>query len=98
MYPNQKHEFEQSQSHGLNMASDDLPDPFFLDDTLDDPLSARFPPPRVVPSPQPNPLPKPRVIRGLRAPSLFLPIPSVRGHHAIARPSLNLRAAHLLAG
>lgn len=60
------------------MSSDDIPDPFFLDDddTLDDPLSARHTP--AIPSPRPAPPPKLRVVRGLRNPSLFLPIPSVR--------------------
>ncbi|KAF8317924.1 hypothetical protein DL93DRAFT_481867 [Clavulina sp. PMI_390] len=74
------------------MASEDIPDPFFLDDD-DDPLSARptsapirpsstpaasAPPPgpqnvRVAP---PNPVHRPRVIKGLRNPALFLPIPT----------------------
>lgn len=53
----------------------DIPDPFLVDDD-DAPLSTRLTSP--IPAKRPISPAQPRLIRGLRAPSLFLPIPSVR--------------------
>jgi hypothetical protein len=54
----------------------DVPDPFLDDD--DEPLSARLTSASPTLARHPVPLAQPRVVKGLRAPSLFLPIPSVR--------------------
>jgi len=52
----------------------DIPNPFLVDDD-DEPLSARLASP--TPAKRPMSPAHPGVLRGLRAPSLFLPIPSV---------------------
>lgn len=52
-------------------------DPFLVDDD-DEPLSARLTYSSPAFSRKQAPPSQPRVVKGLRAPSLFLPIPSVR--------------------